>query len=632
MCGIVGVAGERWHDAVPRALETLATRGPDGRHLLRRPGLTLGHARLAVIDLHTGDQPMCTADERWAIVYNGEIYNYAELREALQAAGCAFRTRSDTEVLLQGWAHWGEALLPRLDGMFAFALWDSASRTLVLARDRLGIKPLFYATDPVSAPCAARAGETLVVAERARTLAFGSTVAPLAALPGLAQRLDAQALRDYLAFQAPLAPRSVVRGIAALPPAHWLRFEPDSGRLELRRWWSIPRASPGTPPAPDALDDAVDGALRESMRRQLVADVPLGAFLSGGIDSSLMVRYMAESGARPLRTFSLRFEHEGFDESRHAAEVAREYGAEHHTLDAPRIDGERFRAAIAMQDQPLADPAYVMTHALAQLTREHVTVALSGDGGDELFGGYPRFWDAAPLAPAGAWQRAGAALVARGLAPAALTRRTLAGLELLRYRRAELGPYPGTRKSLAAYLTPQALAASDPARTIGAWLDLIDELGSRPDPGTLMRADLWTYLSEDCLVKTDRASMAWGLEMRVPMLGNPVLDVVLGLPEEVHAGPHGKAILRRIAQRTLPRSVWDRPKHGFSVPLQPLFTGAWREVCEAAIADCARRAPFLDARAVARLWREASAGRASRRLAYTIVVLLVWLDAHPLAL
>ncbi len=613
MCGILGFVGTRWRDHAETALAALRLRGPDEQSVLDLGEAVFGHARLAVIDLAGGHQPMRSPDGRHTIVFNGEIYNFAELRHELEARGYGFTTRSDTEVLLHGWDAWGEALLDRLDGMFAFAVWDAHQRTLFAARDPLGIKPLMFA--------AIDGG-----------LVFASTLAPFLALPGFPRRLDAEALRDYLAFQTPLAPHTFVDAVRQLPPAHLLRFDAATARLETCRYWSIPRSTPSREDRP-TLVARVDAALKESVRRQLVADVPLGAFLSGGIDSSLMVRYMAEAGhchGRPLKTFNLRFADAGFDESAHARAVAERFGCEHHELAAPEITGDVFAATIGDLDQPLADPAYVMTHALARLTREHVTVAISGDGGDELFCGYPRFLDTEDRHPPRAWQPVLRRLVDAGLAPASLMRRSLSGRELLHYRRVELGPWPG-RKNVARYLAPAVAAAARPQDTLALWLEQVGELGGTMDTATLMRADLWTYLSENCLVKTDRASMAHSLEVRVPMLGRPVLDAVLGLPAAVHTAGGGKSLLTEIARASLPETVWNREKHGFSTPLASYFTGPWRAVCEEAVAAVASRAPFLDAAAVTRLWREAQAGRASRRLAYTFIVLLLWLEHHQLA-
>jgi asparagine synthase (glutamine-hydrolysing) len=611
MCGILGFVGTPWRQHAAIALASLRRRGPDEQAVLDLGETVLAHARLAIIDVAGGHQPMQTPDGRYSIVFNGEIYNFADLRRELEERGQAFASRSDTEVLLHGYAAWGESLLDRLDGMFAFSIWDARARLLFAARDPLGIKPFMFAAE----------GGGLV---------FASTLAPFLALPDFPRRLDAEALRDYLAFQTPLAPHTFLKAVRQLPPGHRLRYDGTAGTVEVARYWCIPRPIPLAEER-EALVARVDAALAESVRRQLVADVPLGAFLSGGIDSSLMVRYMAEAGDRPLKTFSLRFHDKRFDESRHARAVAERFGCEHHELEAPTISAERFAAAIADLDQPLADPAYVMTHALSRLTREHVTVAISGDGGDELFCGYSRFLDTEERHPRRFGQGLLRQLVDAGIAPARLLRRSLWGQDLLHYRRVELGPWPG-RKNLARYLAPEAAAAALPEDTLSLWRDLVGELGGRMDTATLMRADLWTYLSENCLVKTDRASMAHGLEVRVPMLGRPVLDAVLGLPAEAHVAGGAKSLLMEIARASLPETVWKRQKHGFSTPLASYFKGAWQTVCDEALAAATMRAPFLDAAAVTELWRQAVAGRASRRLAYTFVVLLIWLERHRLEL
>ncbi len=607
MCGIFGLIDSPWRTGAVKALDALRRRGPDDAELVELGDAVLGHTRLSVIDLATGHQPMHSPDRRLSIVFNGEIYNYRELRTELQQAGFAFATQSDTEVLLHGYAAWGERLVPRLDGMFAFAIWDARERTLFAARDRIGIKPFFYST--------------------ATGFAFASTLAPFLQLDGFPRRLDYEALRDYLAFQTPLAPQSFLRDVRQLPPASQLSWHQPSGRLTLARYWDIP-APVATAPDREALLERVDAALAVAVKRQLVADVPLGAFLSGGIDSSLMVHYMARAGARPLKTFNLRFAEEGFDETPFARAVATQLGTEHHVIEAPAIDGDVFAQAIGDLDQPLADPAYVMTHALSRLTRRHVTVAISGDGGDELFGGYARFREEESSFPHRLGQDTLRRLVEAGWLPAALLRRTLHGRDVVFYRRVEAGPWPVSRKSLKRYLAPQAWQQCVPERTLQLWRELAPTFTGRIDSAGLMRADLWTYLSENCLVKTDRASMAHGLEVRVPMLGNDVLDAVLSLPARVHFEPQGKALLTALAQRHLPESVWNRPKHGFSVPLQSLFNGAWGDVAQDAVSRCDAIAPFLDAREIRRAFDQARHGNFSRRLAYTFVVLLLWLDRN----
>jgi asparagine synthase (glutamine-hydrolysing) len=604
MCGLLALVDTPWRERAEEALLPLARRGPDARTFWRDEHAVLGHTRLSVIDLETGDQPMASAGGQ-VLVYNGEIYNFASLRKELEARGQRFATRSDTEVILRGYLQWGVGVAERLDGMFAFALWDARSRKLFAARDRLGIKPLFYSTQ--------------------RGLTLASTLAPFLALRDFPRELDYEALRDYLAFQTPLAPRSFLRAVRQLPPAHWMEW--SGGAMRMQQYWRIPQPVHA---APQERRAQLDHLLAATVRQQLVSDVPLGAFLSGGIDSSLLVHYMAQAGARPLLTFSVRFPGESYDESAAALAVAQRYGTEHHVLEAPRIGADELVGAVHSLDQPLADPAFVPTYQLSRLARRNVTVALSGDGGDELFGGYARFLDTESRNPDSFLKGTLRRLLAARLLPGALLRRSLAGQELLHYRRVELGPWPASRKSLARYLQPGALRAARHEATLGAWLELARSFGGRLDSAALMRADLWTYLSENCLVKTDRAGMAHGLEIRVPLLGNEVLDFALAQPAEAHLEPQPKALLRALAREKLPSEVWDRPKHGFSVPLMENFNGPWRGLGDDLVSRAAELAPFLRAAAVERLWREAREGRASRRLAYTFLVLLAWLDKHRL--
>jgi len=607
MCGILALVGTPWQHCAPAALNALRTRGPDAQDLWRHEGAVLGHARLSVIDLIGGRQPMASEDKRYALVYNGEIYNFQALRKELEACGHRFTTRSDTEVILRGFLEWNRDLVARLDGMFAFAVWDSKERRLFAARDRLGIKPLFYSAH--------------------RGLSLASTLAPFFALEGFPRALDYEALRDYLAFQTPLAPHSFLREVRQLPPAHMLDWRPDDGAPRIEPYWSIPApvAAPAVPAPADGVVQ-LDALLGKAVARQLVADVPLGAFLSGGIDSSLIVHYMAKVGASPLKTFSVRFAEAGYDESAAALAVARQYGTEHHVIDAPQIGADELICAVDTLDQPLADPAFIPTFELAKLTRRHVTVALSGDGGDELFGGYPRFLDTEDRYPDSLAKRWLRTAIGRGLAPGALLRRGLAGKEMLLYRRVELGPWPASRKGLSHYLLPDALQACRPELTLLRWRELATAFGGTMDTAALMRADLWTYLSENCLVKTDRASMAHGLEVRVPLLDDALAAFALSQPAEAHVRPEPKALLRSLARQNLPEAVWGRPKHGFSVPLRAYFNDQWRDLCEHTVARTREIAPFLRGDEVAALWRGACAGRASRRLAYTFIVLLLWLE------
>jgi asparagine synthase (glutamine-hydrolysing) len=611
MCGILALVDTPWEAAAAASLETLHSRGPDAQDMVRLPGVVLGHARLAVIDLVGGKQPMHTPDGRYTIVFNGEIYNFRTLRDELKSRGHAFATHSDTEVVLRGFVEWREGVVKRLDGMFAFAIWDQTSRTVFAARDRIGIKPLFYSTH--------------------QGFALASTLAPFFQLTGFPRRLDYEALRDFLAFQAVLAPASFLQQVRQLPPASWLTYHASSRQLAIKRYWTIPPASEAHPPGPDDLAQEFDRLLQDSVRSQIVSDVPLGAFLSGGIDSSLMVHYMAGAGVKPVRTFSMRFGDAAYDETGYAETVARQYGTEHHIIDAPDIGPDKLLEAIRGLDQPLADPAYITTAELSRLTRTSVTVALSGDGGDELFGGYARFLDVEANHPDSMAKRLLRSLAARGLMPGSLLRRSLAGQDLLLYRKIELGPYSSSRKSLKRYLVPAIWPACRQEHTLQGWRQLALAFGGHMDSGSLMRADLWTYLSENCLAKTDRASMLHSLEVRVPMLANAVLDRVLALPARVHfdaAG--GKVLLRRLAQKHLPEQVWNRPKHGFSVPLKTYFNAQWQSVGDELFGRSHAIAPFLQNNSLKALWSGAKAGKASRRLAYTFLVLLIWLDKYKL--
>ncbi len=604
--------GDRWAEDFPAALATLACRGPDAEGTWHDADAHLGHRRLSVIDLAASHQPMHSVDGRFHLIYNGEIYNYRALRDELRAAGATFATEGDTEVLLQGYAHWGADVLSRLDGMFAFAVWDSAERVVFAARDRMGVKPLFYSTV-----------EGLVVA---------STVAPFSGLRGFPRKLNYAALRDYLACGTIFAPMSVLRDVHCLPPAGALTWRAASGECEVRRYWDIPPATDAPMPL-EELVEATDAALRQSVERQLVSDVPLGAFLSGGVDSSLLVHYMAEASSRPVRTFTVRFpQARGYDESAYAQAVADRLGCVHTTIDARDLDAAAFDQAISHLDQPLADPAYLPTLALAACTRRHVTVAISGDGGDELFGGYPRFVDHAASYP----RKPGQAMLRRaidaGLAPGALQRRALWGADRVLWDRIRLGPYASGRKAMRRLLTREAYEACEADDVLATWRGQLRRFAGPAGKVTsdvLMRADVWTYLSDNCLMKTDRASMAHSLEVRVPLLGNPVVDLVLPQPGELKLAEGLKTVLNRLAARHLPSEVWNRPKHGFSVPLRHQFQHHWRPRCEHLVRRAAELAPFFDSQAVRRQWHRAVNQGRDLRTAFAVLSLLRWLETHP---
>jgi len=610
MCGILGIIGTRWVDSAERALDSLNSRGPDTQSIHKDGAVALCHTRLSVIDIAGGSQPMHTHDRRYSIIFNGEIYNAKILRNQLESIGISFTSdHSDTEVLLHGYRHWGKKLINKLDGMFAFAVWDKEKQKLFIVRDKFGIKPIFYSNLDSG-------------------LIFSSTLAPFFTLEKFPRKLNPFALRDYLAFQTPLAPDTFLKDVLQLPPAHWLEYDFSKNKLEIERWWSIPEKVNPRMDQQELLI-VIDEALRESVQRQMVSDVSLGAFLSGGIDSSLMIHYMSQLTSKPIDTFTLKFEDAGFDETHHAREVARHFGCNHYVVEAPSIDADYFVRSIQSLDQPLADPAYVMTYALSERTKENVTVAISGDGGDELFGGYDRFKITEDNYPEKYWHSSIRKLIDIGLLPSSLTRRVLNGQERLLYSKIETGPWRG-RKDMSSLVDHRLLQTMKPENTLNLWRNLLQEFGGRMDSDTLMKADLWTYLSENCLVKTDRASMAHGLEIRVPMLGEPVINAAIQIPASIHLQAGSKTLLTLLAQKHLPETVWNRPKHGFSVPLRTLFNESWGPLVKDYISRTSKIAPFMRQSNLEDRWSRINQNGQSRRLMYAILVLLIWMDKNEI--
>ncbi len=606
MCGLIAFVASVYETQAEHALDALADRGPDRHSVLRVGEATLGHARLSVIDLETGDQPMQSADGRYCIAYNGEIYNFRQLRSQLEALGARFWTQSDTEVLLHAYAVWGPEFVVKLDGMFAFALWDRDRRRMFCARDRMGIKPLFYSFH--------------------QGLTLASTLSPFLALEGFPRRLDYRALRDYLAVQAVQWPLTFMSDVAQLPPAATLTYDAATGQHQLSSFWEMPGSTGATD-----LDETVrqaDRLLQESVQAQTVADVPVGAFLSGGIDSSLIVHYLASGSALAVNTFSVRFPGAQFDETGAALEVARKYGTRHAVLEARDITAGEFMTAIGALDQPLADPAYLPLSQVAALARGSVKVALSGDGADELFGGYGRFLKSESSYPP-SWHKSLLSLaMERGWLPGAVLRRTLHGKLALLYDHVEVGPWKAGRKAMSQYVKPGFLGYLEEKDTVKRWLETAARHSDPISTHGLMRADLWSYLTDNCLVKGDRASMRHALELRVPFLGNAMIDLGLSIPPALHFADGRKTVLRKLAQRHLPAAVWDRPKHGFTVPLAYYFAGAWRDCVNDLLDQCEALAPFLDAGMVRHQVQASIVGKGSMRLAYTFIVLLGWLKQH----
>ncbi len=605
--------------------DALVHRGPDGSGTFadERAGLALGHRRLSILDLsEAGAQPMTSADGRYVIAYNGEVYNAPELRTELERSGPRPRGRSDTEVVLEGFARFGvAAFLPRLVGMFAIALWDRRERELWLVRDRLGVKPLYFGAG--AAPGA---------------LAFGSELRALVAAPGFERRVDEDALALYLRYGYVPAPHSIWRGVRKLEPGTYARFRGPAGEPEIVRYWDLGAvaaaglAARGSEPRASESDYAseLEARLKDSIRGRLLSDVPLGAFLSGGIDSSVVAGLMTAIQSGPVRTFTAGFDDPDLDEAAHAAGVARHLGCEHTELRVRSRDAvERVDELPELWDEPFADPSALPTWLIAKEARKHVTVCLSGDGGDELLGGYTRYaWlerlhalERLPRAlrrgagellarpRAGVWNkldRAFARVAPAPLAGAAWSGRVHRLGEHLRHDRGSLH-----RGAVSLWNNPSALLAHPSSRPEPDPSERL--LASLAGAGTVreraMLADAGAYLPEDILCKVDRASMAVGLEARVPLLDHRVVEFLWTVPPDVRIGDwRGKRLLRSVLDRHVPRELIDRPKRGFSPPIDAWLRGPLRDWGEALLAQ-SERSEHLHAAPVRALWNEHQAER-----------------------
>ncbi|HJU16190.1 MAG TPA: XrtA/PEP-CTERM system amidotransferase [Stellaceae bacterium] len=569
MCGIAGILTADSGAPVSLSLlrpmtEALAHRGPDGDGFHCEPGLGLGHRRLAIIDLSGGRQPMFNEDRSVVIVFNGEIYNHNALREELRAHGHEFCTRSDTEVIVHAWESWGTACLDRLSGQFAFALWDRKRQQLFLARDRLGEKPLYYA----------RLGDGAVV--------FASELRALLVHPQVPRMLSPAAIDDYFAFGYVPDPDCIYAGIHKLPAAHYLLVQ--RGRPAAAQPYWRPRFASRRISAADAVAELRE-ALRRSVASCLVADVPLGAFLSGGVDSSAVVAAMAELCADPVATFTIGFDDEA-DETPFAAAIARRYHTNHRTERVAAIDTiDAAREQARIYGEPFADSSSIPTYRVSVMARQNVTVALSGDAGDELFAGYRRY----------RWHRIAEAV--RAHLPAAARRRlfgelariypkldraprwlraktTLSEISLdsaLGYYRTLCKVHDGERRRLFAPPLRHAVDGHDPARRIAGLMAEADT----PNPVQQAQyADLKSYLPGDILVKVDRASMATSLEVRAPLLDHPFVEWALSLPPSLTLRRGmGKFILKRALEGRVPDANLYRAKQGFAAPLAERFRG-----------------------------------------------------------
>lgn len=569
MCGIAGFVAPAPAHAAPAALRRMATaiahRGPDDEGFLDaltadgRHRVGLAHRRLSIIDLSTGHQPMGNEDGRVQVVFNGEIYNHAELRDALIARGHRFATRSDTEALVHAWEEWGSDCVSRLEGMFAFAIWDANREQLFLARDRFGKKPLF-------------------VAEADGALVFGSEIKALLAWPGLRRELDRDALWDYFAYRYVPGPRTLWTGVRKLMPGHGLLWQ--AGRVTEQRYWSPPDAQPHA--QGPALADPAGGFLAEldrAVRMRMVSDVPFGAFLSGGIDSSAIVALMARHSSLPVKTFSVGFAEAAYSELGYARQVATACRTEHHELEiSARHLVDHLPAMARFRDAPVAETADVPIYLLSLKARESVKMVLTGEGSDELLGGYPkhRFEQYAA-----AWQRL----------PAGLRRGVVEPLvQALPYRFARLQTLAATL-GLARFeermprwfgaLSPTeraALLQIEPAR------HPVDPAPFASDPAAsalrrILHFDQTSWLPDNLLERGDRMTMAASIEGRMPFMDHRLAEWISALPDDQRLrGSTSKWILRQAMQRVLPAEILNRPKVGFRVPVNLWFRGHLREL------------------------------------------------------
>jgi asparagine synthase (glutamine-hydrolysing) len=568
VCGFLAILSEMPNvsrEACWAALNTLAHRGPDAAGEWYEGNVSLLHRRLSIIDLSTGHQPMQSHDGRYVVIFNGEIYNFPELRLQLEREGCRFQTRSDTEVIVEGYRCWGQQVVQRLSGMFAFVIWDRLQSTAFGARDRLGIKPLCWAM---------RHGGLIV----------SSTLEPFKALNGF-DRIDPIAIRDLLTFDYIPAPRTILKGVKKLEPGCRFCWRFGAGEPTIERYWEPPLPDEGlTAPSVDELEKL----LAQAVRRQMISDVPIGVFLSGGIDSSLIVALMAQQSGKPIRTFSVAFENQNLDESPIAGLVARQFGTDHTVLKADEVGAVALLELIGRLDEPFADAATIPTYSLSKMTAGHVKVVLSGDGGDEVFGGYRKYLMGNPYQQGYRLQpflhKFLQTLPWRPRGLGQFYSRALSSQERIRWSWVGYGNFPIFRKDLRQVLAPPYHDQAEVDKYFEPWERKASRYGLHFDTDVLMRTDLQTYLSENCLVKTDRASMLASLEVRVPFLDDTILDRILPLSanNKIFNGQL-KAILLPIAKRILPKEVWNRPKHGFNVPLDAWLRSRWRPAVEVAL-------------------------------------------------
>ena len=612
MCGIVGFAGfPAWgpdarHTALRAMCSAIVHRGPNEEGTFHGSDVSLGMRRLSVMDPALGQQPMSNEDASVQLVFNGEIYNHRELRGELRARGHSFTTSSDTEVIVHQYEESGDDVVHALRGMFGFALWDERRRRLLVARDRLGIKPLYYR-------------------EHEGGLAIVSELRSLLAMPGFTPRVSDDAIAQYLTFGYVPETHCILDGVRKLPPAHRLTWEPGRA-VCVERYWSPVR------PVHESITDAeaiseLQRLLRESVQLHLESDVPLGAFLSGGIDSSAVVAQMARLMPGRVKTFSIGFDDETHNEAPHAALVAREIGTEHTELIVRPDADALVDSVITGFDEPFGDSSALPTYLVSKMAREYVTVALSGDGGDELFGGYTRYGELLSRRELPSTVRALLRSGVRHLPQGTRGRNRLTDLT-----RTLRGRYAATVAMPPSVDEGGVVAASIASRV--APMDDVLSAAFAPVAGRDLLAqitavDLVTYLPGDILTKVDRMSMAVSLEARVPLLDHRVVEFAASIPSRLKwRDGEGKWILRRAIEGLVPPRVLEHPKRGFSVPLGRWFRDEMRHRLLTLLDANARIAPYVDRDAVSRLVSEHLVARRDHsHLLWRLVALEIWLAA-----
>ena len=603
MCGICGYIGDGAPETLKAMAAALAHRGPDDYGLFEADGVGLAHRRLSIIDLEGGHQPMVspTGD---VLVFNGEIYNFREVRRDLEEEGCRFLTHSDTEVILAAWQHWGESCLERLRGMFAFALWDSRTRSLFLARDRVGIKPLYYA-------------------EVDGVFYFASEIGALLEAPGFQRRLNPRALPLYLSFRYTPGEETLFEGVKKLLPGHSMTLAAKASPV-VRRWWSFEFA-PEEGRSEADWQEAFWETFQEAVRLHMVSDVPLGAYLSGGLDSSLMVAAMREIFDGPLDTFSVGFRDRRFNELPFAEEVATRFGCRHHVLHAEEEAGALLPQVIRRLGEPLGDLAAIPTFQMARETKPHLNVVLSGEGADELLAGYPKYRAfltgrhlrrMVPGIVSGLLSRGMSNLsLQRALASVAKTERPDAYLALASVF---------TGEEMANLLLPEhrELARSDAAE---AFVRPFFAPG-RDGLSQLLALDFHTWLPDDLLLKNDRMTMAHGIEARVPYLDHKLVELCARVPSRYKLGWfREKLLLRRVIADRLPARIRRRRKSGFTVPLAAWYrTEFGRRVDEVLSPEFLRRQGLFRPEAIAALRQRPLDHPYYRRQFWSVAALNLW--------